>query len=104
MDKNKAKRITEIGLSIGKCCHTCQHFSGPNLRGFGTCGEFTYFHLKHQEERQLSVHETHFCDDDHYVCDEIDTGPRAFIDLANQVAKECGCHDPQHRCQCWNDE
>ena len=68
MDRNKAKRVIEVGLRVAKCCGTCQEFeSGSQRGGWGTCRVFTYIHEKHKGERQLSVHRAHFCDDEHWT-------------------------------------
>ena len=68
MDRNKAKKAVEVGLKVAKCCGTCQEFElGSKWEGWGTCRTFSYFHEKHQEERQLSVHRAHFCDDEHWT-------------------------------------
>lgn len=63
MDRNKAKKVEENGLRLARCCGTCANFEpGDDL--WGTCKVITYFHERHQEERHLSVHRYHTCEDD----------------------------------------
>lgn len=55
MDTNKLQKLREIKFILRKTCLLCINFNkGIDL--WGTCKIHTYFHLKHKEERQLSVH------------------------------------------------
>jgi len=57
MDKNKVLKLQQISYEIKPVCGLCQHFSGHDSQGFGSCGNTTYEHLKHTgPERPLSVH------------------------------------------------
>jgi len=60
MDANKLSRLRECNFQIKKCCLLCVSFrKGIDL--WGTCKVQTYFHLKHKEERELSVHALGYC-------------------------------------------
>jgi len=56
MDENKLAKLQEIGYEIKKCCGLCSQFK-PTVRGniFGFCYDQVYTHLKHGDERYLSV-------------------------------------------------
>jgi len=60
MDANKLKKLKEIGFELKRTCLTCKNFH-KGQDAFGTCAEHSYFHLKHQETRELSVHSLGFC-------------------------------------------
>ena len=61
MDKNKLKRLEEVGYKINDCCAICIHGEFPN-NDFGTCKKYTYKHQKHSlSERQLSICKTGVC-------------------------------------------
>ena len=62
MDENKRQKLLEIGYRIKPSCGLCLHgvfFIGTN---WGTCGIYTYQHLKHNDEtRQLSINKFGHC-------------------------------------------
>lgn len=56
MDANKNKKLEEVGYEIAACA-MCEHGQFDGESKWGTCGLFTYEHLKHTDAtRQLSVH------------------------------------------------
>lgn len=59
MDANKLKVLREIGYSIPKVCGLCRH--ADLVAGWGMCNIQTYHHLKHDEERYLSIYEHGSC-------------------------------------------
>lgn len=63
MDTNKLKVLRDAKYTIRKVCGNCS--SGRFKKGnpFGECLSRTYTHEKHTgEKRQLSVHQTGYCD------------------------------------------
>lgn len=62
MDANKLKKLKEIGFTLKRTCATCEYFNKGQDQ-FGTCRKHSYFHLKHQDFRELSVHSLGFCPD-----------------------------------------
>jgi len=56
MDNNKLSTLHSIGYKILECCGTCENSNFDSGREFGTCSKYTYSHLKHQNQRQLSIH------------------------------------------------
>jgi hypothetical protein len=71
VDVNKLEVLTQIGFTIRGTCRSCVHARGISASGFGTCNLRSYFHLKHQEERPLSIHEQGWCPD--YSVNEVVT-------------------------------
>ena len=62
MDKNKLKKLKEIGYHIKKCCGLCRHSHIKKL--WGTCEKHDYEHLKHTDAlRQLSINVYGTCKD-----------------------------------------
>lgn len=61
MDENKTIKLKEIGYLVRRNCGNCK--SGKfRHSGWGTCGSFTYKHLKHSdEERDLSINRDGYC-------------------------------------------
>lgn len=56
MDLNKITRLNDIKYSVHKCCGLCKNFNeGYVSELFGTCDIHKYFHLKHKQERSLSI-------------------------------------------------
>lgn len=67
MDANKRTKLTEIGYSVvSRICGLCDHFhhgTFTNQNLFGTCKMHLYRHLKHDDLRELSVHQFGGCPD-----------------------------------------
>lgn len=64
MDLNKAKKLNEIYYCRAKTCGECEHSNISDNSMFGVCKIHKYFHLKHQEERELSIYRYGYCDSD----------------------------------------
>lgn len=60
MDENKRKKLIDIGYEIHKTCSLCIH-SRFNGQTFGDCIVQTYYHKKHEDTKQLSIHESGSC-------------------------------------------
>ena len=54
MDNNKLKVLRDINYSIPRTCGLCKHARLGHYE-WGTCEIQTYDHLKHGNERQLSI-------------------------------------------------
>lgn len=65
MDKNKLKKLHEIGYTILPTCGRCANRNFPDPRSdFGTCSLYDYNHLKHSDNpRKLSIHRSGSCKD-----------------------------------------
>ncbi len=57
MDANKRDKLFDIDYSVKRCCSFCVHSSLTPMSGkpFGKCSLLTYDHIKHGNERELSV-------------------------------------------------
>ena len=60
MDANKRLRLNEIGYEFRHTCGRCV-YAELSHDGWGTCALYSYEHLKHKEERQLSIHRSGWC-------------------------------------------
>lgn len=60
MDANKFNKLQEIGYEIRQTCDTCVH-AELSSDGWGVCKLHLYTHLKHGDERELSIHRTGHC-------------------------------------------
>lgn len=72
MDINKKKKLEAIGYHVNPCCGICE-YAILSEDGWGTCELFNYFHLKHEETRQLSITQYGLCN--YYVEDPNKTSP-----------------------------
>ena len=71
MDANKLKVLREIGYKVQRTCGNCSHSRFPN-DDWGTCGVWSYQHLKHSTDvRDLSIHRDGVCG--HHEYDEAAT-------------------------------
>ena len=61
MDQNELKTLNKIDYQIRGCCKLCANVRNSS-GSFSTCKLHKYFHLKHQEERELSVYMYGYCD------------------------------------------
>ena len=78
MDANKLEKLKQIKYRIRDCCGLCIHADlAPD--GWGTCLKFTYNHLKHKEERQLSIHMFGSCG--YFIAEEDKIGPLRKMEL-----------------------
>jgi hypothetical protein len=60
MDENKLAKLREVEYKIPRTCRWCRHFQirkewMANLTDWTVCRKHAYFHLKHQDERQMSI-------------------------------------------------
>jgi len=62
MDQNKKIKLTAINYKIAPNCMHCSYGKFANYNSiWGTCKKHIYFHLKHKEERELSINRDGFC-------------------------------------------
>lgn len=60
MDTNKLAALRDVKFKLKKTCMFCIEFNkGEGL--WGTCKIHTYYHLKHRDVRELSVHALGYC-------------------------------------------
>ena len=80
MDNNKLKVLKDIGYTILSCCGNCKSSSFPSpSSNFGTCEKFKYFHIKHNETRDISINRFGRCRSSQ-VDDDSDTELKVFKD------------------------
>lgn len=60
MDKNKLAKLKEINYTLLDVCALCE-FSDFCNYDWGTCSIHKYFHVKHKEEREMSIHKSGNC-------------------------------------------
>lgn len=61
MDANKLQKLKDIKYSIRKTCGNCKFGCFKASCDWGTCSIYTYFHLKHEKEKSLSINISGFC-------------------------------------------
>lgn len=62
MDANKLRVLQKIEYRIQPCCGLCLHGQFAPATDWGTCGVWTYQHLKHSADvRDLSIHRLGHC-------------------------------------------
>ena len=62
MDENKRQKLKDIGYVIPGTCGQCKHGRFAEMSdGWGECGVHMYQHLKHTDERFLTVHTSGQC-------------------------------------------
>jgi hypothetical protein len=63
MDANKLKKLKEVSYTVQQTCSLCKHSSFPHKSNWGTCGQFTYDHLKHTDsKRHMSIYRHGTCE------------------------------------------
>jgi len=61
MDANKLEVLRNEGYTIKPCCGLCKHGYFTNPSHWGVCKIKFYEHLKHEDQRELSVNEFGKC-------------------------------------------
>jgi hypothetical protein len=60
MDANKLAKLIEIGYEVRQTCDTCEN-AELSEDGWGVCKVHKYIHIKHGDEREMSIHRTGHC-------------------------------------------
>lgn len=67
MDANKSEKLVQIGYRILSTCSLCRNGRFINGSDYGVCIKFGYFHLRHGNTRELSIHRSGSCGEFEYT-------------------------------------
>jgi hypothetical protein len=61
MDANKLMMLRQVKFTVQRTCYFCLYVRKGST-DFGTCKKHMYYHMKHKERREMSVHSSGNCD------------------------------------------